>query len=95
MQSATAGTLESNDIFITITGAAPEESGQTPGNTVRLESIVQKQFGPDIVATIERCLERFGLTGVVVDARDKGALDCTIAARMEAAILRYKECAPC
>lgn len=94
MRIATAGTLESNDIFITIS-SAEAEAGAGPGNQVRLESIVQKQFGPVIVAAIERSLDRFGLTGVIVEARDKGALDCTIAARMEAAILRYKELAAC
>lgn len=90
MRCATAGTLESNDIFITIS-----EGDASGSNEILLESIVQKQFGPDIVAAIERVLDRFTLTGVRVEAKDKGALDCTIAARMETAILRYKELPAC
>lgn len=81
---ATAGTLESNDIFITI---AP---GETEKNTVSLESSVMKQFGPAITATITATLTECGMRGVHVAARDKGALDCTIRARVEAAAARYR-----
>lgn len=81
---ASAGTLESNDILVVI---AP--GGGAPG--VSLESIVIKQFGPAIIATIKASLAEHGLDGVSVTATDKGALDCTIKARMEAAIMRYKE----
>ncbi len=82
---ATAGSLESNDIFIAL---APGEPG---GNEITLESIVMKQFGPAILRVIEESLAEHDLTGVTVTAQDKGALDCTIRARMEAAIRRYKE----
>lgn len=82
---ATAGTLESNDIFITIT---PGEAGD---NAVSLESSVMQQFGPAIIATITASLAEFGMRGVHVTAKDKGALDCTIRARVEAAAMRYKE----
>ena len=82
---ASAGTLESNDIFIVI---AP---GDSPENSVSLTSIVMKQFGPAILEVINRSLAECGLTGLSVTAQDKGALDCTIKARMEAAIARYKE----
>ena len=82
---ASAGTLESNDIFVVIT------PGESRENSVSLTSLVMKQFGPAILEVIERSLAEHGCGGVVVTARDKGALDCTIKARMEAAILRYKE----
>lgn len=97
MKCVTAGTLESNDIFIAISRTPPgKDTPGAPGeNTIRLESIVLRQFGPDILATIEKSLALFKVTGVTVEARDKGALDCTIAARMEAAILRYKELMQC
>lgn len=97
MKCGTAGTLESNDIFITISRTPPgkDTPGAAGGNTIRLESIVLRQFGPEILASIEKSLALFGLTGVTVEAKDKGALDCTIAARMEAAILRYKEVTQC
>jgi len=83
--SALAGTLESNDILITIS--------QSPDGTdrVNLTSIVLNQFGPAIRETIGQCLASSGLRGVEVTAQDKGALECTIKARMETAIARYKE----
>lgn len=83
--SATAGTLESNDIIITITTADDKKC------VVSLTSIVMQQFGPAITATIEECLRASGLEGVEVTAQDKGALECTIKARMETAIARFKE----
>ena len=85
---ASAGTLESNDILVVI---APGSAGAP---SVSLESIVMRQFGPAIIATINESLAGHGLSGVTVTAQDKGALDCTIKARMEAAILRYKELRP-
>ena len=83
--SALAGTLESNDILITISSV---DGG---ANSVSLSSIVINQFGPAIRAVIGQCLASSGLSGVEVTAQDKGALECTIKARMETAIARYKE----
>ena len=83
--SAVAGTLESNDILITISSAGGS------ANSVSLSSIVINQFGPAIRAVIDQCLEASGLLGVEVTVQDKGALECTIKARKETAIARYKE----
>ena len=83
--SAVAGTLESNDILITISSAGGS------ANSVSLTSIVINQFGPAIRAVVDQCLEASGLSGVEVTVQDKGALECTIKARMETAIARYKE----
>jgi citrate lyase subunit gamma (acyl carrier protein) len=83
--SAVAGTLESNDILVTISGTGGS------ANSVSLSSIVINQFGPAIRAVIDQCLEASGLSGVEVTVQDKGALECTIKARMETAIARYKE----
>ena len=83
--SAVAGTLESNDILITISSAGGS------ANSVSLSSIVINQFGPAIRAVIDQCLEASGLLGVEVTVQDKGALECTIKARMETAIARFKE----
>ena len=83
--SAVAGTLESNDILITISSAGGS------ANSVSLSSIVINQFGPAIRAVIDQCLEASGLLGVEVTVQDKGALECTIKARKETAIDRYKE----
>ena len=84
--SSQAGTLESNDIFIRMSQAPEGEEG-----SISIESIVMKQFGEDILKTITQCLQESGLTGVNVRANDRGALKCTIMARMEAAAMRYKE----
>ena len=87
--SAVAGTLESNDILITISGVGGNAGGSA--NSVSLSSIVINQFGPAIRAVIDQCLEESSLSGVDVTVQDKGALECTIKARMETAIARYKE----
>lgn len=86
--SASVGTLESNDILVIISAAA------TGGkNKISLDSTVRNHFGSEILSAIESGLERSGLTGVHVQATDKGALDYTIRARMETAARRYKELA--
>lgn len=83
---AQAGTMESNDIFIMVTGTAGGEAG-----SITLESIVKQQFGDDIIQTITDCMVTFGLENVDIHANDRGALKCTIMARMEAVAARYKE----
>ena len=85
-KTAIAGTLESNDIMVTVS-----PSRQEGKNTIAVESIVMRQFGPAIIAAIEDSLTQFDVGFVHIDARDRGALECTIKARMEAALLRYKE----
>ena len=81
-KNATAGTLESGDILIQI---APQE---TNGVTVDLQSSVAHQFGTQIKQVIIDTLQGLGITNVAVRAIDKGALDCTIRARVTAAALR-------
>ena len=86
VKTAIAGTLESNDIMITVSSLKPGEK-----NSITLESAVMKQFGQAIIATIEESLKLFKTDSVHIDAKDKGALECTIKARMETAIARYNE----
>ncbi|CAR43402.1 citrate lyase acyl carrier protein [Streptococcus uberis] len=81
MQTAVAGSLESSDIMITVNPA-------TDGITIDLESSVEKQFGRRIRQVIEETLKHLGVNGVLVQAVDKGALDCTIQARTIAAVHR-------
>lgn len=78
-----AGTLESCDIQIQI------ESNDTNENEIYLRSVVEAQFGDHIRALIRSILNEHQLKGVVVSAVDRGALDCTIIARTQTAILRY------
>ena len=80
-QSSVCGSLESSDIMIML---SPAENGIE----IQLKSIVMTQFGDAIEAVIIQVLEENGIEDVCVDATDRGALDCTIRARMETAIAR-------
>lgn len=82
---AIAGTLESSDIQISIA------MGNTDENEIILDSPVKHLFGEEIEKVIRSLLAKHKLTGVVVKAVDKGALNCTIVARMQAAIYRATE----
>lgn len=82
-RSAASGSLESSDAMVTI---SPGE-----GLTVEIESVVMKQFGPAIEAAVRQELARQGVEDAQVRVQDKGALECTIRARVETAILRAGE----
>ena len=80
MKEAIAGTLESGDIMISI--------GPGEGLEVELQSSVEAQFGRQIRELIKDTLEGLGVKDARVKAIDKGALDCTIKARVTAAAVR-------
>lgn len=82
LKDSHAGTLESGDILIQIHPA------EEPGLTINLDSTVAYQFGDTIKKVIRETLEGLGVTEATVDATDKGALDCTIRARVTAAAVR-------
>jgi len=82
MNNASAGTLESGDILVQI---APS---QAEGIEIELQSPVAAQFGRQIKAVILETLEGMDINNVYVKAVDKGALDCTIRARVAAAAVR-------
>ena len=78
---AVAGTMESSDIMIRM----------EPGDgavEVALESTVMQQFGAQIESVIRETLAQLGIGDVRVTAVDKGALDCTVRARVLAAAYR-------
>lgn len=85
MKTASAGTLESGDIFIELS----PNGGET--NNIKLDSIVVRQFGKQIKNVIKTTLQELEVTGVDINATDKGALDCTIIARVTAAVMRSRE----
>lgn len=85
LKPAQAGTLESCDIMIAL---APAEPGT--GIDISLDSPAKKQYGRRIREVLEETLAAAGLTDVTVHANDRGALDCTIRARLEAAIARAR-----
>ena len=80
IKNAVAGTLESGDIMVQI---APGD-----GLQVELQSSVAAQFGRQIKALIAETLNGLGIDNAYVKATDKGALDCTIRARVTAAAVR-------
>lgn len=82
IKNAVAGTLESGDIMVQI---APAES---KGLHIDLDSSVAAQFGKQIRQVIEETLTGLGVEDAEVKAVDKGALDCTIRARVTAAAVR-------
>ena len=83
LRSASAGTLESSDVFVEI---APAENGIE----IDLNSVVQAQFGDDILAVVREVLSECGVEKARLTIQDRGALDCVIRARVETAINRGK-----
>ena len=79
-KTAAAGTLESSDCLVTV----------EPGNGISLElsSSVMNQYGRQIKATVLETLQRMGVENAAVTVVDKGALDCTLKARVECAVFR-------
>ena len=80
-KAAAAGTLESSDCLVTL------EPGDN-GIALELSSSVMNQYGRQIKATVLETLERLGVENASVTVVDKGALDCTIKARVECAVFR-------
>ncbi|MGE9994475.1 citrate lyase acyl carrier protein [Peptoniphilaceae bacterium SGI.137] len=81
-QMGVAGTLQSNDCMIRLLPAEKKE--------IILDSPVAYEFGDQIRNVVEKELAGAGLEKVRVEIEDKGALDCTIAARLQTAIRRAK-----
>lgn len=81
---AVAGTLESSDCQVTV----EEGNGRID---LTLESAVLNQFGNQIRKVTLETLERLGVDDVRITIVDKGALDCTIKARIEGAVFRSLE----
>ncbi len=83
-KAAMAGTLESSDAQVTV----------EPGDgkiDLSIESSVIHQFGRQIKATVSETLTRLGVTDAKVTIVDKGALDCTLKARVECAVYRSND----
>jgi citrate lyase subunit gamma (acyl carrier protein) len=77
-----AGTLESNDLLVMV---FPNDN---KGIELELESIVIKQFGLRIREVVLGKIKEMGIEDISIKVEDKGALDYTIAARVEVAIKR-------
>ena len=80
MKPAMAGTLESSDAMVTV----------EPGEGIELEltSSVMNQYGRQIKAAVLETLNTLNVENVHITVVDKGALDCTLKARVECAVFR-------
>ena len=76
-----AGTLESSDAQVTV------EPGEGKID-FELQSAVIHQYGNHIRKVAYETLERLGVSNVKLKIVDKGALDCTLKARVECAVFR-------
>ncbi|MBQ3662938.1 MAG: citrate lyase acyl carrier protein [Clostridia bacterium] len=85
IKTASAGTVESSDIIVTI------EPAEQEGVEVVLTSSVMAQYGKQIEKVIRDTLSDLGVENARVEAVDKGALDCTVRARTAAAAYRAAE----
>ena len=80
LHPAAAGTLESSDAMVSV---EPAE-----GISLELSSSVMNTYGRQIKETVLETLERLGVEGCRISVVDRGALDCTIKARVECAVFR-------
>lgn len=85
VKSASAGTIESSDIMVTV------EPNNQEGIQIDLQSSVEKQFGDQIRKVLTETIEGLDLDNVNVIAVDQGALDCTVQARTVVAVYRAAE----
>ncbi len=81
---AVAGTVESSDALVSV----------EPGDgkvELTLTSSVMNQYGRQIRDTVLETLERLDVKSVKINVVDKGALDCTLKARVECAVFRSSD----
>jgi len=83
IKAASAGTLESSDVFVEI---EPKDQGIE----LQLESVVLEQFGYAIRQVAQEVLADCGVQNALLRISDRGALECVIRARVETAIRRGK-----
>lgn len=81
LKPAMAGTLESSDAQVTVEPGEGEIE-------FSLESSVMNQYGNQIKKVVLDTLKQLGVSSVKITVVDKGALDCTLKARVEGAIYR-------
>lgn len=80
VEDSLAGTLESSDAVVRV---SPHDELE-----VTVVSTVEAQFGAQIRAVVNETLAELGVDSGRIVVEDKGALDCTLRARVQAACLR-------
>lgn len=81
IKPANAGSLESSDALVTV---EPEVGSVA----ILIEGATAARFSKQIRGVVEETLGKLGISSCRVRIQDKGALDCTIRARLCAAALR-------
>ncbi|MDG3085607.1 citrate lyase acyl carrier protein [Vibrio hannami] len=81
-QRSYAGTLESSDLLVEVW---PSEDDSLD---IEITSSVEKQFDDLIKKVVTETLSEMGVQTATVNINDKGALDCVIRARVQAAVMR-------
>jgi len=81
--AAQSGTFESSDVIFLIE-PLPDHSGRK----LEISSTVMQQFGTSFNRIIIEMLDSYEMTDIHLIAKDKGALEPTIKARLETAIKR-------
>lgn len=84
MKESVSGTLQSNDCLVRVLPG-------TEGVDLNLSSSVMKQFGDQIEKVIMETLSEMKVENCKIIVEDRGALDCTIKARVETAVNRSNE----
>ena len=81
--NAQAGTFESSDILVLV-----EPVPENTGRIIELTSTVDIHYADSIKSVINKVLDELTINDIKITAKDKGALDATIAARVETAVKR-------
>jgi len=84
--AAQSGTFESSDVIFLIE-PLPDNSGRK----LELFSTVMQQYGLSFNRIVTEMLDGYQMTDIHLIAKDKGALEPTIKARLETAIKRSME----
>lgn len=82
-KAAVAGTLESSDAMVMV-----EPSDKL---SLVISSSVMNQYGRQIKLSVLETLERLDVKTGLITVNDKGALDCTLKARVECAVFRSSD----
>ena len=81
--AAQSGTFESSDVIFLI-----EPLQENSGRKLEISSTVMQQYGDSFSHIVTDMLDQYEMTDIHLIAKDKGALEPTIKARLETAILR-------
>lgn len=83
-KGAVSGTLESCDAMVSIEPA-------DDGIEIEIESVVLNRYGAHILSVVRQTLDSMEVKNARVTVNDRGALDCTLRARVQSAVFRACE----